>query len=125
MTVPRNNAVVIGMPQLERALDQWSDELKAAVRDVVRESAEELRDDERDHVPVDTGQTRDGIDIEYSNDDLSAEVGQSDSERAHIAEFLENGTSSMAARPYAAPAAELQRARLPGRIAAKVSRIRR
>jgi HK97 gp10 family phage protein len=65
---------------------------------------------------------RDGIDIDYSDGGLTADVGEFDPDRTEIAEFVEYGTSSMPARPFMVPAAMRQVTEFPEAVADELRR---
>lgn len=118
--MPRASSQVIGLADLQAELDRLGPKLHEVVAEAVEDTAKEVLAQARRDVPVDTGLTRDGLDIAYRDDGLTADVGEGDDSRAHIAGFLEFGTSAMPARPFMTPAAEAQRAPMRQRIEANV-----
>jgi HK97 gp10 family phage protein len=102
-----------GIPELEKALADKTSEMHGQLVEAVEEAARAVRDDARQLVPRDTGTLHDGIG--YTTDGPTAEVGVLDS-TLHYGAFVEFGTSKMPARPFMAPAGELERARFVKRL---------
>lgn len=112
---------VHGIERLRDRLEQLPDEIKAGLRDAVREAAEAIRDDVRRQVPVDTGRLRSAVGIDYRDEGLTARVGWSDP-AAYYARFVEFGTSSQPAKPSLGTAAQIERSKLPRRVRDEVRR---
>lgn len=108
------NITVDGLDALLGKLDQLPEQMRRGAERAVAEETDEVADDMRDSVPVDTGALRDGIQAE--SDGLS---GQAVSTADH-SWAVEGGTSKMPARPFAQPAAERSRNRFPERVSAAV-----
>lgn len=100
---------------LDRLRDKLA-ELPAAVREgavgAVTDETEAVADDMREGAPVRTGELRDSI---VSDVDEAALAGRARATARH-ATFVEHGTSSTAAQPFAQPAAEASRRRFPKRV---------
>lgn len=112
---------VIGAAELRVKLDRMDGEIARAVREVVRESADSLVDEIGADAPWRTGVLSEAIEADYDSDGLGARVGVArGSDRERIAEYLEYGTSSITARPFATPQAEIERGLLPARVTAHV-----
>lgn len=109
---------VEGMPEVKAALDRLAPAIRAAVANAVRESAGDLETTMKRLVPVDTGALQRGIDTRQ-RDDINAEVGVFSGKLVY-AQWVENGTSSKPAQPFMLPAAEVERRRLPERVARSV-----
>jgi HK97 gp10 family phage protein len=105
---------VEGMDRLRSRLEKLPDQMRAGAEKAVRDETEEVEQDMRDSVPVDTGALRDGMQAEV--DGLS---GKATSTAPH-SWAVEGGTSRMPARPFAQPAAERSRVRFPDRVNAAV-----
>jgi len=72
---------------------------------VVRKSAQGVSRSARRRAPVDTGNLRSSIGIEYEHGGLTAHIAPS----ANYAVFVEYGTSRMAPQPFMGPALEANR----------------
>lgn len=86
--------------------------IRAAAGEVVRDIAEDIADDARRLVPVDTGRLRAGIHVEHAKDGdahvVSSRVDE-DGEETKVPVYVEYGTRNMAAQPYLRPAAYRRR----------------
>ena len=72
---------------------------------VVAKVARDIEADAKNVVPVDTGNLKNSIDVEFENDGLTAIVAP----HTEYAAFVEFGTRRMSAQPYMIPAAERNR----------------
>ncbi|SDX45103.1 phage protein, HK97 gp10 family [Marininema mesophilum] len=81
---------------------------QAGVKGVVKKTAEAVKEGAKKRVLVDTGDTRDSIQVESTQGGLSAKVGPT-KPRGWKAPFIEFGTKKMAASPFLHPAAEEER----------------
>lgn len=115
-------ARVQGLSSTQTRLKSLTGELQAAVAAAVREAAEDVQAGMRSRVAVDTGALQAGIKVKKV-DDLNYQVGAFDKD-LYYAEFIEHGTSSAPAQPFALPAAEVERKRLPERVNEHIRRIR-
>lgn len=97
---------ITGTGKLRAQLLALADRLKQAGEQAERDAAEEVQDDMRAFVPVDSGRLHDAIRIE--NGATGLQVGPGD--EVEYAMFVEYGTSRMSAQPYAGPAADRARA---------------
>jgi HK97 gp10 family phage protein len=111
---PKVTVTVEGLDRLRSRLEKLPDEMRKGAEKAVRDETEEVAQDMRDSVPVDTGALRDGMQAE--SDGLS---GKATSTAAH-SWVVEAGSSKMPARPFAQPAAERSRVRFPDRVSAAV-----
>jgi HK97 gp10 family phage protein len=111
--VARNQVVTV--EGLDRLRDKLA-ELPAAVREAavvaVTDETEAVADDMREGAPVLTGELRDSI---VSDVDEKALAGRARATARH-ATFVEHGTASSEAQPFAQPAAEASRQRFPKRV---------
>lgn len=107
---------LIGMDKLRAKLAAATEVIIEGAKEGVLEGAEALEAGAKADAPRDDGLLIDGISIKYHNNGLSADVAERDPRRTHIAEFQENGTESIPARPFMLPNAKRQRRLLPGRI---------
>ena len=89
----------------DRRLQELSDQLQAKARQVVLIAAHNTERRAKELVPVDTGATKNSIEVHPGPGDAEASVGPS----TEYAPFLEFGTRRMAARPFMVPAAEAER----------------
>ena len=89
----------------DRRLQELSAELQTKVRQVVLIAAHNTERRAKELVPVDTGDTKNSIEVRPGPGDMEAEVGPT----TDYAPFLEFGTRRMAARPFMVPAAEAER----------------
>lgn len=109
-----------GLGELAAALANASSEARAGIEQAVGDEAEAIGDDMRANAPVgDAGVGRRGDpplreSIEVTHEGASGSVGSI----AEHAPFVEDGTSSHPAQPFARPAAEVSRA---GRFEQRVS----
>ena len=72
---------------------------------VVAKVARDIEADAKNVVPVDTGNLKNSIDVEFADDGLIAIVAP----HTEYAAFVEFGTRRMSAYPYMTPAAERNR----------------
>lgn len=79
-------------------------DMRSAIADIIRETAEEIRDADIQLVPVDTGTLRDSIRIE-PQDDLHITVTEGN-EEAFYGGYVEFGTRHQVAQPHFTPACE-------------------
>lgn len=114
MSKPKVDIEVRGLDALLGKLDKLPDQMRKGAERAVADETEEVTQDMRDSVPVDTGALRDGMQAEV--DGLS---GRAVSTAKHSF-AVEGGTSKMPARPFAQPAAERSRQRFPERVSAAV-----
>lgn len=113
--------VTVDVSEMKRELDRASDELLAAFSEVVKESAQSVRQNARRLVPVDTGNLRDSI-THRSKGELRREVyiDTTDATYGHIVEF---GSANRPEKPFMGPAAELERADFKQRVIAVVKKV--
>lgn len=111
---PRVTITVEGMDKLRSRLEGLPDQMRAGAERAVADETEEVAQDMRDTVPIDTGALQDGIQAE-----AEGLRGQAVSTAQHSF-AVEGGTSKMPARPFAQPAAERSRVRFPDRVSAAV-----
>jgi len=107
------NLSIEGIPELEKALADKTSEMRTQLESAVEDAARAVRDDARQLVPRDTGALHDGIG--YTTDGPTAEIGVLDPDLYYGA-FVEFGTSKTPARPFMAPAGDLERARFVKRL---------
>lgn len=111
---PKVTVTVEGLDRLRTRLEKLPDQMRKGAERAVADETEEVAQDMRDSVPVDTGALQDGIQAETEG--LS---GKATSTAPH-SWAVEGGTSRMPARPFAQPAAERSRVRFPDRVSAAV-----
>lgn len=104
---------VEGMDALRRRLENLAAEVQAGARAAIRETATEAREEMKRRVPVDTGALRRNITSRVQPSKLTAEIGPRRGAGVHYAYWVEFGTSSMPAQPFARPAAERAREVFP------------
>lgn len=107
---------VDGLDELKKRLEKLSDDLRAKAEDALSESADAVKKDMMRRVPVDTGNLRRSITARVRKRQLTANVGPRPGKSAFYGYWVEFGTSSMRAQPFAGPAAEAERARWPNRL---------
>lgn len=105
-----------GLPQLRAALEARATRMQAAAEKAVEAEVDAVQADAARNAPIDTGALRAGID-----GSARGRFGQVRTSARHSS-FVEFGTSSMAAQPYMAPAAEASRRRFTGRVALGIRR---
>lgn len=114
MPKSRVSITVDGLDRLGGKLDKLPAQMRAGAVRAVADETNDVAQDMRDSVPVDTGALQDGIRAEV--DDLRGEaVSTADHSWA-----VEGGTSRMPARPFAQPAAERARGRFADRISTAI-----
>ena len=106
---------VEGLDQLRERMHELPDEIRAGATAALHEAAEAIESDMRDGVPVDTGTLQESITARVTEADLRADVGPMGQD-AYYGAFVEHGTSSQAAQPFAGPAGEAERGRFPDRL---------
>lgn len=98
--------------------------LKQSVKENVREICEDIRDDAKAIVPVDTGSLKSSIRLQVRPRPTAHKISFGVSAGGYVtnprtgrkvnyAAFVEYGTRKMAARPYMRPAIEKHKHRLP------------
>lgn len=107
---------VDGLDELKKRLEKLSGDLRAKAEDALSESADAVKKDMMRRVPVDTGNLRRSITARVRKRQLTANVGPRPGKSAFYGYWVEFGTSSMRAQPFAGPAAEAERARWPNRL---------
>lgn len=110
---------VEGLKELQKQLENLDEQAREGAADAVDESAEALAQGMRNRVPIDEGTLLADIDTQVDRAALTATVGPL-SDDSYYAFFVEFGTSSMGAQPFATPAVEEEMPRLAGRIAERV-----
>lgn len=110
------HVTVEGLDELKKRLEKLTDDLRARAEDALKESAEAVKKDMVRRVPVDTGNLKRSITARVLPEQLTADVGPRPGTDAYYGYWVEFGTSSMRARPYAGPAAEAERERWPDRL---------
>ena len=93
---------ITGTGKLKAQLIEIAKRMQEAGERAEREGAEQVRDDMQVLVPVDSGRLRDSIRIEETGNGL--DVGPGD--EIEYAMYVEYGTSTTSAQPYAGPAAD-------------------
>lgn len=110
--MPRELALIKGIPELEAALAKKVEELRASNMAAVAEEVRNIEADARERAPRDTGELQD--DIVSRAEGLEGTVRSTS--RHSI--FVEFGTFKDSAQPFMKPAAEKARRRFPARAAA-------
>ena len=108
---------VIGEERILARLRDMIEAMRKGGDEGSREVAEFIKDRAQQLVPVDTGRLRDSIRVNELGP-RSYSVGPGD--EVEYAEYVEFGTSRMAAQPYMRPAAELARQEFPRRVARRI-----
>lgn len=103
-----------GLDALDGKVAELSSRVRAAAEAAVETETQEVAADMRAAAPKDTGELVDSI--EAVTDGLSGTARAT----ARHAVFVEFGTSSTPAQPFAGPAAELSRTRFPRQLRAAV-----
>jgi HK97 gp10 family phage protein len=112
----QQTVTVEGLDRLRDKLDRLPKRIREGAQTAVTDETEAVATDMRDAAPVLTGELRDSI---VSDVDAAALAGQARATARH-ATFVEHGTSSTEAQPFAQPAAEASRARFPKRLREEV-----
>ncbi|MFH9134439.1 HK97-gp10 family putative phage morphogenesis protein [Streptomyces sp. NPDC017524] len=113
-----------GLDRLRGQLAALVPELEEAAKRATKDSAEAVRDDARGKVRVDTGNLRDKLDIHYSDEGKTADVGWKDREDWY-ASVHEHGTRRIPANPALGPALEAERTKFEERLRTEVRRVLR
>ena len=112
-----------GMARLRQRLADLEPRLIEALQKAVKESAEAVRDETANTVPVDANNRgthlKDTVTARYEDNGLTAEVGWFDAE-SYYARFVEHGTRRAPAQPSLGPALELERTRYVQRLTDEV-----
>ncbi|MFE2106638.1 HK97-gp10 family putative phage morphogenesis protein [Kitasatospora sp. NPDC059463] len=110
-----------GLERLVEQLEAMPERVQAALRRVVKESAEDVQRETLLNVRKDTGFLQRALDIRYSSNSLKAEVGWFNRD-SYYAAFHEFGTKSISAKPALGPAIEGERNRIRDRVIAEVNK---
>lgn len=113
-----------GLARLRGQLEDVDEEILAAIKKAVKESAEAVKSDTQRDVANNTGNLREKTDVQYRDDGFTATVGWHDAEE-YYARFLEVGTRRAPAQPALGPALEAERSRYRGRLTEEVRRVLR
>ncbi|KKZ72327.1 hypothetical protein VO63_19045 [Streptomyces showdoensis] len=112
---------ILGTRRLQAQLEDLGEDIVAAIRKAVTESAEAVKADTQRDVARDSGNLHDKVGVTYKDDGLTALVGwHNDAE--YYGRFLEYGTRRIAARPALRPALEAERGRYRARLTDEVRR---
>lgn len=120
----RAHVTVTGIARLRGRLEDLPGEIRAALAEGVKASAEAVRDDVERTVARDSGNLAEKVGIRYREEGLVADVGWFDPED-HYAVFVEYGTRSQPAQPSLHPALEAERPRYRGRLSDEVRQVLR
>jgi HK97 gp10 family phage protein len=101
---------VDGADALLQKLQSMPEKMRKGAERAVADEADEIAQEMRESVPVDTGALREGIQSEH--DGLTGKAVST----ADYSWVIEAGTHRRPARPFAQPAAERSRTRFPGRV---------
>lgn len=112
-------STIVGLSKMKADLARAAAKIQQAADDAVDEGAEAVAQGMRAGAPVDTGELVDGIAVRPAEDGVGKDVGVFDVGHAGFVEF---GTEDTPAQPFAQPAAEAERRRLPKRVADRVNR---
>jgi HK97 gp10 family phage protein len=115
---------ISGTARLRQRLEDLPEEIKEALARGVKESAEAVRDDVKQHVRVDSGNLREKVDIRYEENGLAASIGWHQPSDFY-AVFQERGTRRMPANPTLIPALERERGKYRARLTEEVRRVLR
>ena len=105
---------VDGLGELERELKRVSEGAERGAGRAVESELEATAADMRAGAPVDSGELVDSIGVEHSGTEGGITIG------ADHWPYVEHGTSTHGAQPFATPAAEGARSRLPGTVSDEV-----
>lgn len=111
------DTTVRGVSETVAALKRVARALEQVGQVEADRTAQTTADDMRRRAPVDTGRLRSRIDVRQVGDRVL--VGP---DGVEYAAFVEFGTSDTTAQPFATPAAETTRARMPGDVTAAAKR---
>lgn len=112
---------ITGLDRLADRIGELSEEILAAARKAVKESAEDVQRETLLNVRKDTGNLQRWLKVRYRKEGLHAEVGWFN-KAAYYAWFHEFGTKTIKANPALGPAIEAERHRIGDRISDEVRR---
>ncbi|THA78412.1 hypothetical protein E6R60_05880 [Streptomyces sp. A0642] len=110
-----------GLARLRQQLEDVDQEVLAAIKRAVKESAEAVTADTKRDVPKASGNLAEKVEPRYQDDGFTATVGWHEDEE-YYARYLEAGTRRRPARPSLGPALEAERGRYRGRLTEEVRR---
>jgi HK97 gp10 family phage protein len=110
-----------GLDHLADRLKDMPEQVTAALRRAVKESAEDIKRETLLNVRKDTGNLQRKLAIRYEQEGLRAEVGWFDRDD-YYAHFHEFGTKSIPARPALGPAVEAERGKIRDRLTDELRR---
>lgn len=113
-----------GLARLRSQLEDVDEEVLAAIKKAVEESAQAVKSDTKRDVAKDSGNLQEKVDDRYEDDGFTATVGWHDAED-YYSRFLEVGTRRAPAQPALGPALEAERSRYRGRLTDEVRRVLR
>jgi HK97 gp10 family phage protein len=100
------------MSSLRKKIKRLEPEARQGIKDAMTEVADEILDEAKSRVPVDTGTLKKKLTRQVSRDGMSAKVGvrtKAAKRKAYYGKFIELGTSKMPAQPFLTPAYEVVR----------------
>lgn len=115
------NITIKGLARLDRKLARMPRAIEEAARQAVKDEVADTARDERQFAPVDTRELVDSIQEEIADDGMSGAVYP----RAKHAAFVNDGTYSHPAQPFATSAGKLSRRRFRKRTKELAEDIRR
>ncbi|MEW2631787.1 HK97-gp10 family putative phage morphogenesis protein [Streptomyces sp. NPDC048389] len=115
---------ILGIARLRGQLEDLSDEIQAALKKAVKESAQAVLADAKRDVARDSNNLFEKLDITYDQDGFTANVGWHEPEE-YYGRFLEFGTRRFEAKPALRPALEAERGRYRARLTDEVRKVLR
>ncbi|MBA9002011.1 HK97-gp10 family putative phage morphogenesis protein [Thermomonospora cellulosilytica] len=110
---------IAGWDRLLRRLNDLPEDIHEGAVKAITDAANDVRDETRDTVRVDTGRARDGTVARINAARLRAEVGWFDPDLYYM-KFQEFGTEEITANPALTLAAQRERRRFAQRLSADV-----
>lgn len=129
MATARQKSGLRGVSELRRALKGLPIEMRKEIGLVVADTAMQVQADMYQLAPKDTGITASHIGSRMSQDKLSARVGMVDLPQGFVARFIEfgtkggNGTAAQPARPFIAPAGDVNETEFRQRMQAMLRKV--
>ena len=108
-------SITIDDKRLKRYIKDKPDEIK----DVIKVAASDIEKHAKEHVAVDTGDTKSSIFVGFEDDGFTARI----SPKTEYAPHIEFGTSKVSARPFMIPALESERKPFLAAIEARLKKV--
>ena len=98
----RVNVRLQGLERAIRNIQDFEVEKKEEIKNVVKETAFKIQANAKQRTPVDTGHLKRNIEVDISQDELSADIGTN----VEYGKYVEFGTATQKSQPFLFPAYE-------------------